>query len=220
VDVDTGRNSGFPGVFRQRHQSEPTQSLRGIRVKRPHRFRCFNTLLIPALSRRRRASACKASGAWARNGSGAEGSNRGTIGRSRQAKGTRRQRRGQAAAAENDPGHDATRRETSERETRDSHPAAHVLFAPGDARRTGAGHPGTRRSPGPGDDAALPALGSGAENSVLTVLNVLMRTAVEWSVIDRVPCAIKMLRHVENRRAFCKFEQFASGSSRHRLGTR
>ena len=25
-------------------------------------------------------------------------------------------------------------------------------------------------------------------NNVLTVLNVLMRTAVEWDVIERVPC--------------------------------
>jgi hypothetical protein len=31
-------------------------------------------------------------------------------------------------------------------------------------------------------------------NNVLTVLNVLMRTAVEWEVIERVPCSIKMLR--------------------------
>ena len=39
-----------------------------------------------------------------------------------------------------------------------SHPRpAHVLFAPGDARRAGARHPGARRARGPDDDAALHA---------------------------------------------------------------
>jgi hypothetical protein len=36
-------------------------------------------------------------------------------------------------------------------------------------------------------------------NNVLTVLNVLMRTAVEWDVIERVPCAIK-IREGQRRR--------------------
>jgi hypothetical protein len=31
-------------------------------------------------------------------------------------------------------------------------------------------------------------------NNVLTVLNVLLETAVAWNVIERVPCAIKLLR--------------------------
>jgi integrase len=30
-------------------------------------------------------------------------------------------------------------------------------------------------------------------NNILTVLNVLLRKAVEWSVIDRMPCAIRLL---------------------------
>jgi hypothetical protein len=33
-------------------------------------------------------------------------------------------------------------------------------------------------------------------NNVLTVLNVLMRTAFEWDVIKQSPCAIKSLPHV------------------------
>jgi hypothetical protein len=30
-------------------------------------------------------------------------------------------------------------------------------------------------------------------NNVLTVLNVLLKKAVEWNVIDRVPCVIRLL---------------------------
>ena len=40
---------------------------------------------------------------------------------------------------------------------RGSHPSAHVLFAPGDAWRAGAGDSGTRRSRGSDDDPALHA---------------------------------------------------------------
>ena len=42
-----------------------------------------------------------------------------------------------------------------------AHPAAHVLFAPGDEGGAGAGHPGTGRPRGPVDDAALHAPESG-----------------------------------------------------------
>jgi hypothetical protein len=45
-------------------------------------------------------------------------------------------------------------------------------------------------------------------NNVLTVLNVLMRTAVEWDVIDRVPCLIKMLRTPRTEASFYEFDQF------------
>ena len=31
-------------------------------------------------------------------------------------------------------------------------------------------------------------------NNVLTVLNVALKTAVEWGEIDRMPCSIKLLR--------------------------
>ena len=45
-------------------------------------------------------------------------------------------------------------------------------------------------------------------NNVLTVLNVLMRTAVERGLIDHVPCAIKMLRTPKTTAAFYEFDQF------------
>jgi integrase len=45
-------------------------------------------------------------------------------------------------------------------------------------------------------------------NNVLTVLNVLMRTAVEWEVIERVPCSIKMLRTPRTEASFYEFDQF------------
>jgi hypothetical protein len=41
--------------------------------------------------------------------------------------------------------------------------------------------------------SALSARSPKTVNNILTVLNVLMRTAVEW-VIERLPCSIKMLR--------------------------
>ena len=52
------------------------------------------------------------------------------------------------------------------RQQRSAHAPALVLFAPGDARRTGAGYPGTGRTPGPDHDAAVHAPESrGARNS-------------------------------------------------------
>ena len=45
----------------------------------------------------------------------------------------------------------------AQREGGRAHPAAHVLFTPGDAGRAGAGDSGAGGSPGPGDDAALHA---------------------------------------------------------------
>jgi len=56
--------------------------------------------------------------------------------------------------------------------------------------------------------SALSARSPKTVNNVLTVLNVLMRTTVEWSVIDRVPCAIKMLRTPKTEAAFYEFDQF------------
>jgi hypothetical protein len=44
-----------------------------------------------------------------------------------------------------------------------AHPAAHVLFAPGDAWRAGEGHPGARRTCVPLDDPALHAPESGGD---------------------------------------------------------
>jgi len=45
--------------------------------------------------------------------------------------------------------------QTSERQAGRSHPAAHVLFAPGNARRAGKSDSGARRTSGPADHAAL-----------------------------------------------------------------
>jgi integrase len=42
----------------------------------------------------------------------------------------------------------------------------------------------------------------------LPLLNVLMRTAVEWNVIDQVPCSIKLLRTSRTEAGFYEFEQF------------
>ena len=45
-------------------------------------------------------------------------------------------------------------------------------------------------------------------NNVLTVLNVMMKTAVEWDVIDRVPCTIKLLRVSRGSTRFYDFDEF------------
>src|SRR6476661_2571831 len=45
-------------------------------------------------------------------------------------------------------------------------------------------------------------------NNVLTVLNVLMRTALEWDVIKQVPCTIKLLRTSKSEASFYEFDQF------------
>jgi integrase len=45
-------------------------------------------------------------------------------------------------------------------------------------------------------------------NNVLTVLSVAMKTAVEWGVIDRVPCSIKLLRAPKSVAAFHDFSDF------------
>jgi integrase len=56
--------------------------------------------------------------------------------------------------------------------------------------------------------AALGAKSPKTVNNVLTVLNVLLRSAVEWNVIDRVPCVIKLLRTPRTEAAFYDFDQF------------
>jgi len=56
--------------------------------------------------------------------------------------------------------------------------------------------------------SALNARSPKTVNNVLTVLSVLMRTAVEWKVIDQVPCSIKLLRTPRTEAGFYEFEQF------------
>jgi len=45
-------------------------------------------------------------------------------------------------------------------------------------------------------------------NNVLTVLSVMLRTAVEWDVITRVPCAIKLLQTTKSAASFHDFEEY------------
>jgi integrase len=45
-------------------------------------------------------------------------------------------------------------------------------------------------------------------NNVLTVLNVLLKKAVEWEVIDRMPCAIKLLHVPKTSMSFYDFDEF------------
>ena len=45
-------------------------------------------------------------------------------------------------------------------------------------------------------------------NNILTVLNVMLKKAVEWDVIDRLPCTIGLLRVSKSSTRFYDFEQF------------
>jgi integrase len=45
-------------------------------------------------------------------------------------------------------------------------------------------------------------------NNILTVLNVLLKKAVEWDVIDRVPCSIKLLPAPKGSMAFYDFDEY------------
>jgi integrase len=45
-------------------------------------------------------------------------------------------------------------------------------------------------------------------NNALTVLNVLLKKAVEWEVIDRMPCTVKLLRVYKGRAAFHDFDGY------------
>lgn len=45
-------------------------------------------------------------------------------------------------------------------------------------------------------------------NNVLTVVNTLLKVAVEWDVIDHVPCTIKLLRTAPTVAAFHDFDEY------------
>jgi integrase len=45
-------------------------------------------------------------------------------------------------------------------------------------------------------------------NNVVTVLNTLLKTAVEWHEIDRVPCIIRLLKVPKTSMGFYEFEEF------------
>ena len=55
---------------------------------------------------------------------------------------------------------------------------------------------------------ALAARAPKTVNNVLTVLNVLLKTAVEWDVIDRVPCRIRLLKVSKPSAAFHDFDAY------------
>jgi integrase len=46
-------------------------------------------------------------------------------------------------------------------------------------------------------------------NNVLTVLSVLLKKAIEWSVIDRMPCTIRLLRVPKTSMGFYDFDEYA-----------
>jgi hypothetical protein len=56
--------------------------------------------------------------------------------------------------------------------------------------------------------AALTERAPKTVNNVLAVLSVVLRTAVEWGVIARVPCSIKLLKAPKNEACFHDFDEF------------
>lgn len=57
-------------------------------------------------------------------------------------------------------------------------------------------------------------------NNVLTVANVLLRTAVEWGVIDRLPCTIRLLKTPKTTASFLDLEAYERLVEAARLDTR
>ena len=56
--------------------------------------------------------------------------------------------------------------------------------------------------------AALTERAPKTVNNVLTVLSVVLRTAVDWGVIAQVPCSIKLLKAPKNQASFHDFDEF------------
>ena len=56
--------------------------------------------------------------------------------------------------------------------------------------------------------SALSHRASKTVNNVLTALSVMLRTAVDWHVIPRIPCAIKLLRTSKSAASFYDFEEY------------
>lgn len=56
--------------------------------------------------------------------------------------------------------------------------------------------------------SAMTAKAPKTVNNALTVLSVMLKTAVEWGVIDRVPCAVKLLKAPKTTAAFYDFEEY------------
>lgn len=45
-------------------------------------------------------------------------------------------------------------------------------------------------------------------NNVVTVLSVLLKTAVEWGVIERVPCSVRLLKTAKGVASFYDFDDY------------
>jgi integrase len=45
-------------------------------------------------------------------------------------------------------------------------------------------------------------------NNILTVLNVLLKKAVDWDVIDRMPCAVTLLPVPKTSMSFYDFDEY------------
>jgi integrase len=56
--------------------------------------------------------------------------------------------------------------------------------------------------------AALTERAPKTVNNILTTLSVVLKTAVEWGVIERVPCSIKLLKAPKGDASFHDFEEF------------
>ncbi len=56
--------------------------------------------------------------------------------------------------------------------------------------------------------AALTERSPKTVNNILTVLSVVLRTAVEWGVLEKVPCAIGLLKTPRPTASFYDFEEF------------
>lgn len=54
-------------------------------------------------------------------------------------------------------------------------------------------------------------------NNVLTVLNKLLKTAVEWGELEKVPCTIKLLPNPKRAMGFHDFENTTDWSKRRSL---
>ena len=54
---------------------------------------------------------------------------------------------------------------------------------------------------------ALQAKSPKTVNNVLAVLNVLLKKAVEWEVIERMPCTVKLLPVPKGSAPFYDFDQ-------------
>ncbi len=55
---------------------------------------------------------------------------------------------------------------------------------------------------------ALEAKSPKTVNNILTVLSVLLKKAVEWEVIERMPCTMKLLPVPKGSTAFYDFDEY------------